>query len=78
MAVTSGLATGYSPAIRGRCNRLMNHTLTGKQVNLNQLGTVPNATNAVNATSATSATNATNAVNATNATSSPVSKVTYS
>ncbi len=56
-------------------NRLKNETLTGKQINLNQLGTVPNATNAVTATNAT---NAVNATNATNATSSPISKVTYS
>lgn len=47
-------------------NRLKNKTLTGKQINLNQLGTVPSATNAVNAT------------NATNATSASISKVTYS
>ncbi len=58
-------------------NRLRNHTLTGKQINLKKLGKVPSAKNAdhattadtaTSATSANSATSATNAVNATNAT----------
>jgi hypothetical protein len=61
-------------------NRLRNHTITGKQVNLKRLGKVPNARqadNATNATHATTADNATkatlaasaiNAINATNAT----------
>jgi hypothetical protein len=60
-------------------NRLRNHTITDKQVNLKKLGKVPNAKQADNAThattadsatkatSATSATTATNAVNAINA-----------
>jgi len=36
-------------------NRLKKHTLTGKQINLKKLGTVPNATNAVEASHATTA-----------------------
>src|SRR5579862_499325 len=39
-------------------NRLVNHTLTGKQINLKKLGTVPKATSAVNASTAATATNA--------------------
>jgi hypothetical protein len=42
-------------------NRLKNHTITGKQVNLNKLGTVPSATNAAHASVADSAANAGNA-----------------
>lgn len=49
-------------------NRLQNKTITGTQVNLKKLGTVPNATNAKSATTATTATTATNALNAKNAT----------
>jgi hypothetical protein len=55
-------------------NRLRNHTLTGEQIDLAKLGTVPAASfaegsaNATHAESADSATDATNAVNATNAT----------
>jgi hypothetical protein len=45
-------------------NRLRNHTITGTQVNLNTLGTVPNANNANHATNADSAKNATSAANA--------------
>jgi hypothetical protein len=48
-------------------NRLRKHTLTGTQINLKKLGTVPNATNANHATSATSATSAISATSATNA-----------
>lgn len=48
-------------------NRLRNHTLTGKQVNLRALGKVPTAANADHATTAGTATSATNAVNAVNA-----------
>jgi hypothetical protein len=40
-------------------NRLVNHTITGQQVNLSKLGTVPKATHATSATTATNATNAT-------------------
>jgi hypothetical protein len=49
-------------------NRLKNHTLTGTQVNLNKLGTVPNAKNATAATRANSANFATTAGTATSAT----------
>jgi hypothetical protein len=42
-------------------NRLRNHTITGQQVNLSQLGKVPSAANADHATSADNATNATTA-----------------
>ena len=55
-------------------NRLRNHTITGQQINLSKLGTVPNATKATNATNAT---NSTNAVSATTAGSAAISKVTY-
>jgi hypothetical protein len=48
-------------------NRLRKHTLTGTQINVKKLGTVPKATNAKHATSANSATTATSATNATNA-----------
>jgi hypothetical protein len=51
-------------------DRLRNHTVTGKQINLGKLGKVPNARqadSAIRATDATGATNATNAINATNA-----------
>lgn len=48
-------------------NRLRKHTVTGTQINLKKLGTVPNATNAKHATSATSATSAATATSATNA-----------
>jgi hypothetical protein len=41
-------------------NRLKKHSLTGKQINLSKLGTVPAATNATNAANATNATNAAN------------------
>jgi len=52
-------------------NRLRNGTLTGKQINLTKLGTVPSATSAstaVNATNAVNAKNATTAATAANAT----------
>jgi hypothetical protein len=42
-------------------NRLRNHTITGQQVNLSQLGKVPSAANADHATSADQATNASTA-----------------
>ena len=48
-------------------NRLRRHTLTGTQINLKKLGTVPSAKNAANATNATNATNAINATTAGNA-----------
>jgi hypothetical protein len=41
-------------------NRLKKHTLTGTQINLAKLGTVPSATSALNATNAANATNAVN------------------
>lgn len=50
-------------------NRLEKHTLTGTQINLNELGTVPNAQQAESAVTATNAMNAVNAENATTATS---------
>jgi len=49
-------------------NRLKNHTLTGTQINVSKLGTVPNAAKAGSATTATSATTAGSA---------PISTVTY-
>ena len=55
-------------------NRLRNHTITGRQINVRKLGTVPSATNADHATTAGSATSATNA---TTASSAPIAKVTY-
>lgn len=42
-------------------NRLRNHTITASQVNLNQLGSVPNAISASHASTADSATHATTA-----------------
>jgi hypothetical protein len=48
-------------------NRLRKHTLTGAQINVKKLGTVPKAANANHAMSATSATTATSATSATNA-----------
>jgi hypothetical protein len=66
----SKLVSGNSLIKQGSLsgNRLKSHTLTGKQINLSALGTVPNATNATNATSATKATTAGSA---------PISTVTY-
>ncbi|MDQ6835918.1 MAG: hypothetical protein M3016_06985 [Actinomycetota bacterium] len=73
----SGTAIAASHLVRGdklikkrslSGNRLRNHTITGKQVNLKKLGKVRNARNADFATHATTATNATNATNATSAT----------
>jgi hypothetical protein len=55
-------------------NRLKNHSITGAQVNLNELGTVPRAVSATRsgtaktASSATTAGSAVDAINATNAT----------
>jgi hypothetical protein len=52
-------------------NRLRNHTLTGKQINLSKLGTVPSAAHATaagNAAHATTAGTATSAATASNAT----------
>jgi hypothetical protein len=45
-------------------NRLRSQTLTGAQINLNKLGTVPSAKNATHATSADAASNATHATSA--------------
>jgi hypothetical protein len=63
---TSHLVIGDKLIKRGSLsgNRLRNHTITGTQVNLNNLGTVPNANNADHATNADNAKNATNATNA--------------
>jgi hypothetical protein len=70
-------------------NRLRNHTVTGKQINVSSLGMVPSADSAISAVRATSATTATSAVRATSATtaasattattagSAPISTVTY-
>jgi hypothetical protein len=72
----SGTAVAASKLVKGdkliakrslSGNRLRNHTITGKQVALNKLGTVPSATSAAHATSADSASNATNAAHASNA-----------
>jgi hypothetical protein len=49
-------------------NRLKNGTITGAQINLRRLGTVPNATTAVTATHATTADTATHATTANTAT----------
>ncbi len=43
-------------------NRLINHTLTGQQINLKKLGTVPSAKQAASAKTATSAATAANAL----------------
>lgn len=48
-------------------NRIRNHTISGKQVNMNQLGKVPSAANADHASLAQSAANAVNAQTAQNA-----------
>ena len=58
-------------------NRLRDHTITGRQINVHELGTVPSATNADHATTAGSATSATNATTAGTASSAPIAKVTY-
>src|SRR5579862_7723121 len=50
-------------------NRLRNHTITGKQINLRKLGKVPSAKNADNANNATTAVTAATATNAGNANS---------
>jgi hypothetical protein len=69
MAATK-LVSGNSLIKKGSLsgNRLQNHTLTGTQINLSKLGTVPNAAKAGSATTATSATTAGSA---------PISTVTY-
>lgn len=70
-AIAAGsLASGDSLIQKGSLsgNRLRKHTLTGRQINLRKLGTVPNAKSALNAATATNAGHATNATNATNAT----------
>jgi hypothetical protein len=64
-------------------NRLRNHTITSKQINMSKLGTVKSATNADHSTTADSATHATTATTATTATnantanSAPIAQVTY-
>jgi hypothetical protein len=72
----SGTAVAASKLARGDSliakhslsgNRLRNHTITGKQVNLNKLGKVPTAKNADHATSAVAAITAATATNASNA-----------
>ena len=65
-ALSSGDALIKKHSLSG--NRLVNHTLTGKQINLNKLGKVPSAKNADHATVADSATTATSATSATSAT----------
>jgi hypothetical protein len=55
-------------------NRLKKGSVTGKQIALSTLGTVPSATKATTATSATSAQTATTA---TTAGSAPIANVTY-
>jgi hypothetical protein len=70
-AVAAGSLVGGDKLIKKRSlsgNRLRNHTITGKQVNLKKLGKVPSAKNADHATSANSATTATSATSATSAT----------
>jgi len=52
-------------------NRLRDHTVTGKQIKVSSLGTVPSAAHATTADTATSATSATTAASA------PIAKVTY-
>jgi hypothetical protein len=63
----SKLVSGNSLIKQGSLsgNRLKSHTLTGKQIDLSALGTVPNATDATKATTATTAGSA------------PISTVTY-
>lgn len=72
----SGSAVAASRLIRGDSlirkgslsgNRLRRHTITGTQINLRKLGTVPKARSAGHAGSAGYAVNATNATNAQNA-----------
>jgi hypothetical protein len=67
----SGLANGDNVIAKNSLsgNRLRNHTVTGEQINLSKLGTVPTASHADNAGHATTADNATSAANATRATS---------
>ena len=59
-AIAAGLANGdkliRKDSLSG--NRLRNHTLTGKQINLSRLGTVPSANKANTANRATTATTA--------------------
>ncbi len=81
VAATSGTAVAASSLVSGdklirkgslSGNRLRRHTVTGTQINLKKLGTVPSARSAATADyagHAASADNATDAVNATNATS---------
>ncbi len=70
VVAASGTAVAASKLVKGdqliakhslSGNRLRNRTVTGKQLKLSSLGTVPSAENAVNATNATNATNASNA-----------------
>jgi hypothetical protein len=70
---TAGTAVAASKLLRGdkliakgslSGNRLRNHTLTGKQINLSKLGTVPQATHAASAALATNALNAGHATTA--------------
>ena len=88
----SGTAVAASHLVRGdqlikkrslSGNRLRNHAITGQQVNLKKLGTVPRARNADRAntalfanraTTAGSAANAINATHATNATNATNAK----
>jgi hypothetical protein len=69
VAATSVLVSGDSLIKKNSLsgNRLRNHTITGTQINLSQLGKVPTAAKADTATTAASATNATNANHASSA-----------
>jgi hypothetical protein len=82
----SGTAVAASKLVSGNSlikvnslsgNRLKKGSVTGKQIALNSLGTVPSAKQAISATSATSATTATTANTATTAGSAPIANVTY-
>jgi hypothetical protein len=82
----SGTAVAASKLVSGNSlikvnslsgNRLKNGSVTGKQIALSSLGTVPSATKATTATSATTANTATTADTATTAGSAPISNVTY-
>src|SRR5438067_3869571 len=58
-AIAAGSLVSGDSVIKKRSlsgNRLRNHTLTGAQINLKKLGTVPNAKHAISATNATNAT----------------------
>lgn len=70
-AIAAGLVNGDNLIKKNSLsgNRLRNHSVTGKQLKLSALGTVPSAANARTATSAMNAAHATSADTATSATS---------